>query len=88
MKLHVESRSKGKDKLKEAITHLEKSLWPTPNDAQRFENVMVHSMLVDCYCKTADFSRALDHCKKGLELEPFNQRLNSQKLYLDERTGK
>lgn len=84
-----ESMDNGRDKLRVAITHFEKALLPTTNDSeQRFQNVLVHSMLVDCFCKLGEFPRALKHCDSGLELEPLNQRLNSQRLYLYERTGK
>lgn len=50
-------------------------------------DVFTLSMLVDAHCRLGDFQKAMEACDEGLQLEPENDRLNSQRLYLYERTG-
>ena len=74
--------------LEEGTTALEESL--RPESKQHEDNrrdVFSFSMLVDAYCRLGDFDQALVACGRGLKLEPQNERLAFQAIYLNERTG-
>jgi predicted Zn-dependent protease len=77
--------SKGKDTLEQAKATLEASLFKAPaTRSDIWHNVRALSMLVDACCRRGEFETAADYCDKGLKLEPNNQRLQSQRLFIHE----
>ncbi|MBX3403276.1 MAG: hypothetical protein KF699_07690 [Phycisphaeraceae bacterium] len=81
--------SKGKDVLGEAKATLSGSLYAQPETrSEVWHNVRALSMLVDACCRRGEFQEAAVYCDEGLKLEPENQRLNSQRLFIHETLAK
>lgn len=80
---------RAKATLLEGAGVLERSLLGDDSDYfHRMRIVQGCSMLTDVYCRLGAFDKALEYCERGLSHDESNQRLNGQRLYLYERTGK
>ncbi|HMN39470.1 MAG TPA: hypothetical protein PKE29_01400 [Phycisphaerales bacterium] len=76
---------KGKGVLGDAKVALIASLYKDPDTrAEVWHNIRALSMLVDACCRRGEFQEAAVYCDEGLKLEPENQRLNSQRLFIHE----